>query len=56
MAISFPDDSYFITVGHRHVKFWFLDSSREAKVNLSGCVARGQMQNGSPALSSLLAP
>uniref|UniRef100_A0A8D2IPW9 WD repeat domain 62 n=1 Tax=Varanus komodoensis TaxID=61221 RepID=A0A8D2IPW9_VARKO len=34
MAISFLEDSYFVTVGHRHVKFWFLDVSREAQVNL----------------------
>ncbi|XP_067413419.1 WD repeat-containing protein 62 isoform X2 [Emydura macquarii macquarii] len=32
MAISFSEDSYFVTVGHRHVKFWFLDVSREAKI------------------------
>ncbi|XP_075581512.1 WD repeat-containing protein 62 [Pelecanus crispus] len=32
-AVSFSEDSYFVTVGHRHVKFWFLDSSRELKVN-----------------------
>ncbi|XP_070620485.1 WD repeat-containing protein 62 [Erythrolamprus reginae] len=31
MAISFSEDSYFVTVGHRHVKFWFLDGSREVK-------------------------
>uniref|UniRef100_A0A8C0IPQ3 Uncharacterized protein n=1 Tax=Chelonoidis abingdonii TaxID=106734 RepID=A0A8C0IPQ3_CHEAB len=34
IAISFSEDSYFVTVGHRHVKFWFLDASREVKVNL----------------------
>ncbi|XP_010565514.1 PREDICTED: WD repeat-containing protein 62 [Haliaeetus leucocephalus] len=32
-AVSFSEDSYFVTVGHRHVKFWFLDSSRELKIN-----------------------
>ncbi|XP_043851308.1 WD repeat-containing protein 62 [Dromiciops gliroides] len=33
IAISFSEDSsYFVTVGHRHVKFWFLEVSREAKV------------------------
>uniref|UniRef100_A0A8C8R7I4 WD repeat domain 62 n=1 Tax=Pelusios castaneus TaxID=367368 RepID=A0A8C8R7I4_9SAUR len=32
MAISFSEDSYFVTVGHRHVKFWFLDVSREVKI------------------------
>lgn len=35
MAMSFSEDSYFVTVGHCHVKFWFLDSSRELKVR--GC-------------------
>ncbi|CAM9111306.1 unnamed protein product [Bubo scandiacus] len=34
-AVSFSGDSYFVTAGHRHVKFWFLDSSRELKVR--GC-------------------
>uniref|UniRef100_A0A8C4W0C9 WD repeat domain 62 n=1 Tax=Gopherus evgoodei TaxID=1825980 RepID=A0A8C4W0C9_9SAUR len=38
IAISFSEDSYFVTVGHRHVKFWFLDASREVKVNLSRTV------------------
>ncbi|KAL8219909.1 UNVERIFIED_CONTAM: hypothetical protein K2H54_036096, partial [Gekko kuhli] len=32
MAISFLEDSYFVTVGHRHVKFWFLDVSKEVKI------------------------
>ncbi|XP_074876966.1 WD repeat-containing protein 62 [Buteo buteo] len=32
-AVSFSEDSYFVTVGHRHIKFWFLDSSRELKIN-----------------------
>uniref|UniRef100_A0A8D0GZ97 WD repeat domain 62 n=1 Tax=Sphenodon punctatus TaxID=8508 RepID=A0A8D0GZ97_SPHPU len=32
MALSFSDDSCFVTVGHRHVKFWFLDASREVKI------------------------
>ncbi|XP_059574626.1 WD repeat-containing protein 62 isoform X1 [Alligator mississippiensis] len=32
MAISFSEDSYFVTVGHRHVKFWFLDAPREVKI------------------------
>uniref|UniRef100_A0A8C3SZY9 WD repeat domain 62 n=1 Tax=Chelydra serpentina TaxID=8475 RepID=A0A8C3SZY9_CHESE len=32
IAISFSEDSYFVTVGHRHVKFWFLDPSREVKI------------------------
>ncbi|XP_064295822.1 WD repeat-containing protein 62-like isoform X1 [Phalacrocorax carbo] len=32
-AVSFSEDSYFVTVGQRHVKFWFLDSSRDVKIN-----------------------
>ncbi|XP_010287996.1 PREDICTED: WD repeat-containing protein 62, partial [Phaethon lepturus] len=32
-AVSFSEDHYFVTAGHRHVKFWFLDSSRELKIN-----------------------
>ncbi|XP_074423339.1 WD repeat-containing protein 62 [Larus michahellis] len=32
MSVSFSEDSYFVTVGHRHVKFWFLDTSRELKI------------------------
>uniref|UniRef100_A0A4X2MAN8 WD repeat-containing protein 62 n=1 Tax=Vombatus ursinus TaxID=29139 RepID=A0A4X2MAN8_VOMUR len=33
IAISFSEDSsYFVTVGHRHVKFWFLEVSKELKV------------------------
>ncbi|XP_054855250.1 WD repeat-containing protein 62 [Eublepharis macularius] len=32
MAVSFSEDSYFVTVGHRHVKFWFLDVSKEVKI------------------------
>ncbi|XP_074074916.1 WD repeat-containing protein 62 isoform X2 [Macrotis lagotis] len=33
IAISFSEDSsYFVTVGHRHVKFWFLEMSKEIKV------------------------
>ncbi|XP_026514643.1 WD repeat-containing protein 62 isoform X2 [Terrapene carolina triunguis] len=32
IAVSFSEDSYFVTVGHRHVKFWFLDASREVKI------------------------
>nr|XP_045010661.1 WD repeat-containing protein 62 isoform X1 [Jaculus jaculus] len=33
IALSFSEDSsYFVTVGNRHVRFWFLDVSTEAKV------------------------
>ncbi|KAM9226080.1 WD repeat-containing protein 62 isoform 5-T5 [Dugong dugon] len=33
MALSFSEDnSYFVTVGNRHVRFWFLEVSTEAKV------------------------
>lgn len=32
-AVSFADNgSYFVTVGNRHVKFWYLEHSRSAKV------------------------
>lgn len=31
-AVSFSEEGYFVTVGQRHVKFWFLDSARELKV------------------------
>nr|XP_053772091.1 WD repeat-containing protein 62 [Desmodus rotundus] len=32
-ALSFSEDSsYFVTVGNRHVRFWFLEVSTEAKV------------------------
>ncbi|XP_073497913.1 WD repeat-containing protein 62 [Phyllobates terribilis] len=33
-AVSFSEDSsYFVTAGHRHVKFWYLESSRQSQVN-----------------------
>ncbi|XP_028651393.1 WD repeat-containing protein 62 isoform X1 [Erpetoichthys calabaricus] len=33
-AVSFSEDnSYFVTVGNRHVKFWYLDASKERRVN-----------------------
>ncbi|XP_054650919.1 WD repeat-containing protein 62 [Dunckerocampus dactyliophorus] len=33
-AISFSqDNSYFVTAGHRHVKFWYLNASKERQVN-----------------------
>lgn len=33
-AVSFSDNgNYFVTVGNRHVKFWYLEYSRGAKVN-----------------------
>ncbi|XP_013377888.1 PREDICTED: WD repeat-containing protein 62 isoform X1 [Chinchilla lanigera] len=33
IALSFSEDSsYFVTVGNRHVRFWFLEVSTEAKV------------------------
>lgn len=32
-AVSFAENgSYFVTVGNRHVKFWYLEYSRSAKV------------------------
>ncbi|XP_077142146.1 WD repeat-containing protein 62 isoform X2 [Ranitomeya variabilis] len=33
-TVSFSEDSsYFVTAGHRHVKFWYLESSRQSQVN-----------------------
>ncbi|AWO99523.1 putative WD repeat-containing protein 62-like [Scophthalmus maximus] len=33
-SVSFSqDNSYFVTAGNRHVKFWYLDASRERRVN-----------------------
>ncbi|XP_071981913.1 WD repeat-containing protein 62-like [Engystomops pustulosus] len=33
-AVSFSEDSnYFVTAGHRHVKFWYLESSKQSQVN-----------------------
>ncbi|XP_034459457.1 WD repeat-containing protein 62 [Hippoglossus hippoglossus] len=33
-AVSFSqDNSYFVTAGNRHVKFWYLDASKERRVN-----------------------
>lgn len=32
-SVSFSEDSsYFVTVGNRHVKFWYLDHSKASKV------------------------
>ncbi|OPJ89970.1 hypothetical protein AV530_006012 [Patagioenas fasciata monilis] len=46
-AVSFADDAYFVTVGHRHVKFWFLDSAREMKVTMVTMVSGGKTLNAS---------
>lgn len=33
-CVSFSQDSsYFVTAGNRHVKFWYLDASKERRVN-----------------------
>ncbi|XP_040261894.1 WD repeat-containing protein 62 isoform X2 [Bufo bufo] len=33
IAVSFSEDSsYFVTAGHRHVKFWYLESSKQSQV------------------------
>jgi len=33
-AVSFAENgNYFVTVGNRHVKFWYLEYSRSAKVS-----------------------
>jgi WD40 repeat protein len=35
-AVSFAENgNYFVTVGNRHVKFWYLEYSRSAKVILN---------------------
>ncbi|KAF4086104.1 hypothetical protein AMELA_G00102950 [Ameiurus melas] len=34
LAVSFSEDSsYFVTAGNRHVKFWYLDATKERRVN-----------------------
>ncbi|XP_048837761.1 WD repeat-containing protein 62 isoform X3 [Brienomyrus brachyistius] len=34
VSVSFSEDnSYFVTAGNRHVKFWYLDASKERRVN-----------------------
>ncbi|XP_041850150.1 WD repeat-containing protein 62 isoform X2 [Melanotaenia boesemani] len=34
VSVSFSQDSsYFVTAGNRHVKFWYLDASKERRVN-----------------------
>lgn len=34
-AVSFAENgNYFVTVGNRHVKFWYLEYSRAAKVRV----------------------
>ena len=34
-AVAFSEDnSYFVTAGNRHVRFWYLDHSGSAKVGL----------------------
>ncbi|XP_051536014.1 mitogen-activated protein kinase-binding protein 1-like isoform X2 [Myxocyprinus asiaticus] len=34
VAVSFSEDnSYFVTAGSRHVRFWYLDASKERRVN-----------------------
>ncbi|XP_030330910.1 WD repeat-containing protein 62, partial [Strigops habroptila] len=33
VAVAFSEDNYFVTVGQRHVKFWYLEASRELKGN-----------------------
>ncbi|XP_075116051.1 WD repeat-containing protein 62 [Leptodactylus fuscus] len=33
-AVSFSQDSsYFVTAGHRHVKFWYMENSKQSQVN-----------------------
>lgn len=45
IALSFSEDSsYFVTVGNRHVRFWFLEASTEAKVSF--CLHHGRVSEG----------
>ncbi|KAM5146323.1 WD repeat-containing protein 62 isoform 2-T2 [Mantella aurantiaca] len=40
-ALSFSEDSnYFVTAGHRHVKFWYLETSKQSKVGTVPLVGR----------------
>ncbi|KAM9326398.1 WD repeat-containing protein 62-like [Gastrophryne carolinensis] len=40
-AVSFSEDSsYFVTAGHRHIKFWYLESSKQSKVGTVPLVGR----------------
>lgn len=32
-AIAFSDNGNFVTIGNRHVKFWYLQSSRSVTVS-----------------------
>lgn len=36
-AIAFSDNGNFITIGNRHVKFWYLQSSRSVTVSCCSC-------------------
>lgn len=37
-AVCFAENgNYFVTVGNRHVKFWYLEYSRSAKVSSQFC-------------------
>lgn len=38
-SVSFSEDSsYFVTVGNRHVKFWYLDHSKASQVATLVCL------------------
>ncbi|XP_068106533.1 WD repeat-containing protein 62 [Hyperolius riggenbachi] len=40
-AVSFSEDSsYFVTAGHRHVKFWYLECSKQSSVGTVPLVGR----------------
>ncbi|KAL0610185.1 WD repeat-containing protein 62 [Plecturocebus cupreus] len=44
IALSFSEDSsYFVTVGNRHVRFWFLEVSTETKPGPEGVTIGGSM-------------
>ncbi|XP_072286879.1 WD repeat-containing protein 62 [Pyxicephalus adspersus] len=40
-AVSFSEDSsYFVTAGHRHIKFWYLETSKQSQVGTVPLVGR----------------
>lgn len=53
IALSFSEDSsYFVTVGNRHVRFWFLEVSTEAKVSFCPHPVRSWRVNHSSSIGS----
>uniref|UniRef100_A0A8B9CIY9 WD repeat domain 62 n=1 Tax=Anser brachyrhynchus TaxID=132585 RepID=A0A8B9CIY9_9AVES len=44
-AVSFSEEGYFVTVGQRHVKFWFLDSTKETVPLVGRSGLLGELHN-----------